>query len=79
MLERRTEIRVELRVGFGMAGVSASWLLPPRAERNWLATAPQWTDFELLLPKRNRSRYSPLLFADDELGRKATEEEEEDQ
>ena len=77
LLERRPEVRVELRVGFGMAGVSASWLLPLRAECDWQSAVPQWTDFELLHPKRSRSRYSPLLFVDDELGREATEEEGE--
>jgi len=39
LLERRPEVLVELRVGFSMAGVSASWLLPLRAERNWLGGA----------------------------------------
>ena len=68
LLERRPEVRVELRVGFGMAGVSASWLLPLRAECDWQLAVPQWTDFELLHPLRHKVRRQPLLFADSGLG-----------
>ena len=67
-LERRPEVHVELRVGFSKAGVSASWLLPLRAECDWRTAVPQWTDFELLHPLRHKVRRQPLLFADSELG-----------
>jgi hypothetical protein len=68
LLERRPEVRVGLRVGFGMAGVSASWLLPLLADCHWQLAVPQWTDFELLQPLRHKVRRQPLLFADSELG-----------
>jgi hypothetical protein len=60
MLQRRPSVRIELRIGFGKAGVSASWLLPLVSEcSDWLTAMPQWTDFALL-PRRPW----PLLFPD---------------
>ena len=76
LLERRPEVRVELRVGFQRAGVSASWLLPLWADCDWMSVAPQWTGFEPLNPLRNRVRRWPLLFVDGELGRETPLEEE---
>ena len=76
LLERRPEVRVELRVGFIMADVSASWLLPLRAERDWRTAVPQWTDVQVLRPLRHRFRRLPPLFPDDELGREAPTEED---
>ena len=76
LLERRPEVRVELRVGFSKADVSASWLLPLRAECDWQSAVPQWTDFEVLRPWRHRRRRWPLIFADDELGRESPPEED---
>ena len=67
LLQRRPEVRIELRVGFGRAGVSASWLLPLRAERDWLRAVPRWSAFELLHPLRHKFRDRPLLFPDSEL------------
>lgn len=57
---------VELRVGFGRAGVSASWLLsaPPH---DWRTALPHWTNFKVLCPPRDRYRQHSLLFDDDEL------------
>ena len=63
LLERRPDVRIELRIGFGMAGVSASWLLPLASECDWMTAVPRWTDFALL-----PGRPWPLLFPDAALG-----------
>ena len=68
LLEQRPGVAVELRLAFERAGVAASWLLPPPSEGDWLATVPQWTNFEPLHPLRHRYRRMAVLFADEELG-----------
>jgi len=73
LLMRRPDVRIELRIGFDLAGVSASWLLPPRSECDWQTATPRWTDFRLLHPLRHQFRDHLPLFSDESLGWEARE------
>jgi hypothetical protein len=79
LLERRPEVRVELRVGFERAGVSASWLLPLRTECDWMTATPEWTSFDLLSSQHRSAITSTPLFVDDEMHRKAPLDSDSDE
>ena len=79
LLESRPEVRIELRVGFQRAAVSASWLLPLRAECDWLTVTPEWTSFDLLSSPRRPAVISTLLFADSEMHRSAPLDSDSDE
>jgi hypothetical protein len=78
LLQRRPGVRIELRVGSSMAGVSASWLLPLLSECDWRTAVPRWTNFRLLHPLRNQYRDHPLLFSDDQLAGEVRDEHDDD-
>jgi hypothetical protein len=79
LLESRPEVRIELRVGFHRAAVSASWLLPLRAECHWLTATPEWTSFDLLSSQRRPAVVPTLLFADSEMHRAAPLDSDSDE